>query len=73
MTHKGELTLFVSSYQLLSKALRPLGDKFHGIGDDQENAYRQRYLDMIFNPDTRTRMQLRSKFLQTIRQFYWDN
>jgi len=33
VTHKGELTLFVSEYQLLSKAIRPLGDKFHGIGD----------------------------------------
>ena len=39
MTHKGELTLFVSSYTFLAKAIQPLGDKFHGIGDDQEKSY----------------------------------
>ena len=61
----------MSEFQLLSKAIRPLGDKFHGIGaDNQETAYRQRYLDMIFNEDTLQRMKLRSKFIQTIRQFY---
>lgn len=70
MTHKGELTLFVSEYQLLSKAIRPLGDKFHGIGDDQEKAYRQRYLDMIFNRETLERMKLRSMFIKTLRDFY---
>ena len=47
VTHKGELTLFVQRYTFLAKAIQPLGDKFHGIGDDQEKAYRQRYLDMI--------------------------
>jgi lysyl-tRNA synthetase class 2 len=71
MTHKGELTLFVSEYQLLSKAVRPLGDKFHGIGEDNaETAYRQRYLDMIFNSDSLQRMKLRSRFLKVIRDFY---
>lgn len=71
VTHKGELTLFVSEYQLLSKAIRPLGDKFHGIGEDNaETAYRQRYLDMIFNDDTLERMKLRSKFIKTMREFY---
>jgi lysyl-tRNA synthetase class 2 len=63
----------VSEYQLLSKAIRPLGDKFHGIGEGQETAYRQRYLDMIFNRDTLERMKLRSRFLQVIRQFYREN
>ena len=70
ITHKWELTLFVSDYQLLSKALRPLGDKFHGIWEDQEKAYRQRYLDMIFNRDTLDRMKFRSDFIKTLRQFY---
>ncbi len=70
VTHKWELTLFVSEYQLLSKAIRPLGDKFHGIWEWQETAYRQRYLDMIFNRETLERMKLRSQFLQVIRQFY---
>ncbi len=60
----------MSEFQLLSKAIRPLGDKFHGIGEGQETAYRQRYLDMIFNRDTLERMKLRSQFLQVIRQFY---
>ncbi len=70
-THKGEPTIFVSEYQLLSKAIRPLGDKFHGIGEDnQETAYRQRYLDMIFNRESLERMKLRSKFVRTLRNFY---
>jgi len=72
MTHKGELTVFVRSFQILSKALRPLGDKFHGIGEDnQETAYRQRYLDMIFNESTRDRMRFRADFIRTLREFYW--
>ena len=73
VTHKGELTLFVSEYQLLSKAIRPLGDKFHGIGEDNaETAYRQRYLDMIFNDESLERMKLRSQFIKTMREFYWS-
>ena len=71
VTHKGERTLFVSEYQLLSKAIRPLGDKFHGIGDDNiEKMYRQRYLDMIFNKESLDRMKLRSTFIKTLREFY---
>ncbi len=74
MTHKGELTIFVRSFQILTKAIRPLGDKFHGIGEDnQETAYRQRYLDMIFNESTRKRMRFRSDFIRTIREFYWKH
>ncbi len=71
VTHKGELTLFVSEYQLLSKAIRPLWDKFHGIGEDNiEKMYRQRYLDMIFNKESLDRMKLRSTFIKTLREFY---
>lgn len=71
-THKGELTVFVSGFQLLSKAIRPLGDKFHGIGEDNaETAYRQRYLDMIFNEESLQRMKLRSEFIKVMREFYW--
>lgn len=74
MTHKGELTVFVRLFQILSKALRPLGDKFHGIGEDnQETAYRQRYLDMIFNESTRDRMKFRADFIRTLREFYWKH
>jgi len=71
VTKHGELTLFVNEFQLLSKAVRPLGDKRHGIGEDnQETAYRQRYLDMSLNRDTLERMKLRAKFLKTLREFY---
>ncbi len=70
LTHKGELTLFVTNYTFLAKAIQPLGDKFHGIGEDQERAYRHRYLDMIFNKESLERMKLRSKFLKVIREFY---
>ena len=70
VTHKWELTLFVSQWQLLSKAIRPLWDKFHGIGEWQETAYRQRYLDMVFNRDTLERMKLRSHFTKSLRDFY---
>lgn len=69
-THKGELTIFAPEFTFLTKAIRPLGDKWHGIGEDAENAYRQRYLDMIFNTDSLQRMQFRSKFVKTLREFY---
>lgn len=68
-THKGELTLFVSEFSFLAKALRPLGDKFHGIAG-QETAYRQRYLDMIHNRETMDRMKFRSNFVRALREFY---
>ncbi len=69
-TKHGEATIFVSEFQLLSKAIRPLGDKFHGIWENAETAYRQRYLDMIHNRETIDRMKLRSKFTKCIRDFY---
>lgn len=49
-----------------------MGDKFHGIGEDNaETAYRQRYLDMIFNEESLQRMKLRSEFIKVMREFYW--
>lgn len=70
-THKGELTILVSAYTFLSKAVRPLGDKYHGIGvDNQEAAYRQRYLDMIHNRESLERMKLRADFIRVLREFY---
>lgn len=68
-THKGELTLFVHSFSFLSKAIEPLGDKWHGVAG-QETAYRQRYLDMVHNRETLERMKVRSQFLRTLREFY---
>ncbi|MEI6426360.1 MAG: lysine--tRNA ligase [Candidatus Absconditabacteria bacterium] len=68
-THKGELTIFVSSFTFLSKTLRPLPEKFHGI-QDQEDIYRKRYLDMTMNPESYNRFLLKSKFYKVLRDFY---
>jgi lysyl-tRNA synthetase class 2 len=67
-TKTGELSIHVSEIRLLTKALRPLPDKFHGLSD-QETCYRQRYIDLLANEETRKRFQLRSKIIQALRQF----
>lgn len=71
-TKHGELTIFVKEFQILSKAVRPLPEKFHGI-QDQETIYRQRYLDMIMNEESFSRFQLRSKFVKALRDFYHEH
>lgn len=68
-THKGELTIFVSEFKFLSKAIRPLPEKFHGL-QDQEELYRKRYLDLTMNPETYKRFLLKSKLYQVMRAFY---
>ena len=68
-THKGELTIFVSECKFLSKAIRPLPEKFHGL-QDQEELYRKRYLDLTMNPETYKRFLLKSKLYQALRTFY---
>jgi len=68
-TRTGELTLKTTALQLLSKALRPLPEKWHGL-QDIEVRYRQRYLDLIVNPQVRTAFQKRAKLIQLIRQFF---
>lgn len=72
LTKHGELTLFIKEFQVLSKAVRPLPEKFHGV-QDQETIYRQRYLDLISNQETYDRFRFRSDFVKTIREFYWKN
>jgi len=67
-TNKGELTIQAKSIRLLSKALRPLPEKFHGLAD-QEQRYRQRYLDLITNDSARETFMRRSKIIQAIREF----
>ena len=67
-TNKGELTIQAKSIRLLSKALRPLPEKFHGLAD-QEQKYRQRYLDLITNATARDTFMRRSKIIQSIREF----
>ncbi len=71
ITKHGEITLFVNELKLLSKAIRPLPEKFHWI-QDQEKIYRQRYLDLIMNEDSYKKFVLRSKFLKVIRDFYFE-
>lgn len=69
ITKSGELTIRVKSLRLLTKSLRPLPEKFHGL-IDQEQKYRQRYLDLISNKDTRKVFVTRSKIIQVIREFF---
>lgn len=68
-TKTGELSVRVTELRLLTKALRPLPEKFHGL-TDQEAKYRQRYLDLITNEDARRVFVLRSKVVQTLRDFF---
>jgi lysyl-tRNA synthetase, class II len=68
-TKTGELSVRVTSLRLLTKALRPLPEKFHGL-TDQEQKYRQRYVDLITNDDTRRVFTARSKIIQAIREFF---
>ncbi len=67
-TKTGELSICCVEVRLLSKALRPLPDKFHGIVD-RETCYRQRYLDLIMNEESRNTFKVRSKIIATIRNF----
>ena len=67
-TRMGELTLRVKSFRLLSKSLRPLPEKFHGL-TDIEQRYRQRYLDMIANPEVIQTFKTRIAILAEIRNF----
>ncbi len=67
-TQVGELSVKVDKIRLLTKALRPLPEKFHGIAD-QEIKYRQRYLDLIMSQESRQTFLIRSKIIAYIRQF----
>ena len=67
-TKTGELTVRVQTIQLLTKSLRPLPDKFHGL-TDQEARYRQRYLDLMTNEHTRNTFLIRTKLINVIRNF----
>lgn len=67
-TQTGELSVKVDSIRLLTKALRPLPEKFHGIAD-QEIKYRQRYLDLIMSQESRNTFVIRSKVVAYIRNF----
>ncbi len=68
-TKTGELSVRVTALRLLTKSLRPLPEKFHGL-TDQEQKYRQRHVDLITNEDTRRVFAIRSKTIQAIREFF---
>lgn len=67
-TKVGELSIRVTDFQLLTKALRPLPDKYHGL-KDIEQRYRQRYVDLIVNPEVRQTFILRSKIIESMRNY----
>lgn len=71
-TMKGELSVRCSNVRLLAKALRPLPDKFHGLAD-QEQRYRQRYVDLIVTEGTRATFVKRSRTINAIRSFMAGN
>jgi lysyl-tRNA synthetase class 2 len=68
-TKTGEITVFCSKFSLLTKTLRDLPEKFHGL-KDIEKRQRQRYLDLIMNQETRDVFKIRSKIIQEIRNFF---
>ncbi len=70
-TKVGELSIKVEKFEMLSKALRPLPDKFHGL-KDVEQRYRQRYLDLIMNDESKQTFIARSKIIRSMRN-YLDN
>lgn len=67
-TNKGELSVHVDNIRLLTKSLRPLPEKFHGL-TDQETKYRQRYVDLIINEETRKTFTIRSVVIDFIRNY----
>ena len=71
VTGKGELSLHANNLILLTKAIAPLPEKFHGI-TDKEIRYRKRYLDLIMNADVRKTFQIRSKVISLTRRFFED-
>lgn len=68
MTRMGEVSIHCRKLTLLSKSLRPLPEKYHGL-TDRETRYRQRYLDLIMNPEVRRAFEIRSAFISHIRRF----
>lgn len=71
-TKVGELSIKVTSFELLTKSLRPLPDKFHGL-KDIEQRYRQRYLDLIMNDESKSTFIARSKIIQSMRRYLDQN
>ncbi len=71
-TKQEERTLEVHAYKLLAKSLLPLPEKWHGL-QDMEERYRKRYLDLIFNPEVKAKLEDRSKIIEHLRQYLINN
>ena len=71
VTGKGELSLHITDLKILTKAISPLPEKYHGI-QDKELRYRQRYLDLIMNSDVKKTFHIRSKVISLTRRFFED-
>lgn len=69
-TMKGELALNVREFTIITKSIRPLPEKFHGL-TDAELRYRMRYVDMIMNPETREKLKMRSNIIRYIREYFY--
>ena len=67
-TKRGEKTLLVKNWRMLSKSLRPLPEKWHGL-QDTEARYRHRYLDLLLNPDLRALFERKARFWEATREF----
>ncbi len=67
-TKRGQLSVAVDSFELMSKSLRPLPEKFHGL-TDKETRYRQRYVDLVMNPEVRATFEKRFKIVSAIRRY----
>lgn len=70
-TQRGEMSIRAKNITLLSKSLLPLPEKFHGL-QDKELRYRQRYVDLMVNPDVKSNFLIRSKFIQFMRRYLDD-
>ena len=70
-TQRGEMSVRAKNITLLSKSLLPLPEKFHGL-TDRETRYRQRYVDLIVNPEVRRNFEIRSRFIKYLRSFLDD-
>jgi len=71
-TNKGELSVNAKEFKILTKSIRPLPEKFHGL-TDQELKYRMRYVDMIMNAETRDKLMTRSRIVRYIREFFYQD
>ena len=71
-TKRGQLSVAVDSFELLSKSLRPLPEKFHGLAD-KATRYRQRYVDLVMNPEVKSTFEKRFKIVAAIRRYMEDH